>query len=58
MHGKTKTVKHFKFEKKVVEFHRLTKKDHVRLKSLKDTLKAFVNFRNKQQVYEVISFDR
>ena len=41
----------------MVEFHRLAEKDHVRLKSLKDTLKAFVNFRNKQQVYEVMFFD-
>ena len=41
----------------MVEFHRLAEKDHVRLKWLKDTLKAFVNFRNKQQVYEVILFD-
>ena len=35
---------------KVVEFHRLAKKDHVRLNLLKDTLmKPFVDFRNKQQ---------
>ena len=37
----------------MVEFHRLAGKDHVRLEWLKDTLKVFVNFRNKQQVYEV-----
>ena len=43
--------------KKVVEFHRLAEKDHVRLKWLKDTLKASFSFGNKQQVYEVIFFD-
>ena len=41
----------------MVEFHRLAEKDHVRLKLIKDIMKAFVNFRNKQQVYEVILFD-
>ena len=41
----------------MVEFHRLAEKDHVRLKLIKDIMKAFINFRNKQQVYEVILFD-
>ena len=53
MHGKTKN----QSEIKVLEFHRQAEKDHARLKWLKDTLKAFINFRNKQQVYEVIFFD-
>ena len=30
------------------EFHGLAEKHHVRLKWLKDTLKAFASFRNKQ----------
>ena len=49
MHGKTKNVRNTWSEKHVVGLHRLEEKDHVRLKLLKDTLKAFVNFRNKQQ---------
>ena len=54
---KQKTVETFQiWGKKVVEFHRLAEKDHARLKWLKDTLKAFFNFGNKQQVYEVIFF--
>ena len=47
MHGKTKNGRNtLNLRKKVVEFHWLAEKDHVRLKWLEDTLKAF---RNKQQ---------
>ena len=50
MHGKTKNGRNTSnLGKKVVEFHRLAEKDHARLKRLRHTLKAFVNFRNKQQ---------
>ena len=45
-----KAVKTLQIWEKVVEFHGLAEKDHVRLKWLKDTLKVFVSFRNKQQM--------
>ena len=49
MHGKTKIGrKASNLRKKVVEFHWLAEKDDLRLKWLKDTMKAFVNFRDKQ----------
>ena len=54
---KQKTVETPQIWEKSGKFHGLEAKDHVRLKWLKDTLKAFFNFRNKQQVYEVIFFD-
>ena len=45
---KEKTVESFQIWEKSDRIP-LAEKDHVRLKWLKDTLKAFVNFRNKQQ---------